>query len=347
MNPLHLLMFALGAFTFASLAAETRNPFDVRDHLAETWWNDEETGAFFTNRIAIDATLAKSMADNLPAPPSSENPYAVKRHREARERLTGQPPALAYVDLGFFSPPTNDALRGINLQLSRHTNVALQLSALLERAGQGDHSSAEKLLNFPSRKDLSSNDIAVLKNLFHGFGIDPARDKPAFIVEMMQATHSDDENRAPDGLPAGTAAPDFEIKTLDGKAIRLSDYKGRTVLLHFWSTSCGPCIGEFPEMTKALRPLLQRRKDLIVLAVSLDDSRKVIQEAVKKYDLGDFTHVCDGRGWGSAPARLYRVRGIPTDVVIDPKGIVSGDSWRQVLGRMARQPGGAELFARE
>ena len=320
-------------FASAGLAAEPRNPFDVPDHLAETWWTDAEQEAFFTNHVPIDAKLAKVMLENLSPVRDTNNPYQTKRHAETVQHLTNKPPFISMLDLGPFSRLTNDALRKITVELGNHTNVAIQFEALLALAGTGDRNAAESILKFAQRKDLSSNDIAVLKNMFHGMGIDPLHDSAAFIVDMAKKEASDDDFDR-DKLPAGSTAPDFEIKTLDGKAIHLSDYRGKTVLLHFWSTSCGPCIGEFPEMTKALRELRERRSDFVVLAVSLDDSRKTIENSVKKYDLTEWTHLCDGRGWASVPARLYHIMGIPNDVIIDPKGIIRADNWRHLEGML-------------
>ncbi|HWN97332.1 MAG TPA: TlpA disulfide reductase family protein [Methylomirabilota bacterium] len=334
MKPLCLVVVALWTFTLAGVAAETRNPFDVPDPLAETWWTDEEQMALFTNHILLDSKLAQSLADHLIVSKGPAGKRGGPDPQTTRQHLTSQPPYLLIPDFASFPRPTNDILRDLFGQMSRHTNVSLQFFALMCRAEGGDRSAAEAILKYPSRKDLSPGDINVLKNIFHGIGIDVLRDTPEFILEMAKrmSPRADGEVRERQKMPAGIAAPDFEIKTLDGKAIRLSDYRGKTVLLHFWSTTCGPCIGEFPQMTKALRPMLQRRKDLIVLAVSLDDNRKTIREAVKKYDLGDFTHLCDGRGWASVPARLYRITGIPSDVVIDSKGIIRADSWRQLEG---------------
>jgi peroxiredoxin len=341
MKPLCLFALIPWILTLAAGAAETRNPFDVPDPLEETWWTAPQEAAFFTNGISIDAKLAKAIADNLPAAKDPKDTNLVHRRQQTRQHLASQPPYVWFSDLFALLQPTNDAaLQNLIVQLSDHTNVAIEFFALVYLAGHGDRAAAETILKIPARKNLSSNDIVILKNLLHSPGIDPVHDTPAMVIQRTRKMVSgrDDESE-PERLPAGTAAPDFEIKTLAGKVVRLSDYRGKTVLLHFWSTSCGPCIGEFPEMTRALRAQLQRRKDLVVLAVALDDNRKTIQEAIKKYDLGDWTHLCDGRGWASVPALLYRITSIPSDVIIDPKGIISADSWRHLEGlRTVRAP---------
>src|SRR5437773_12576066 len=66
----------------------------------------------------------------------------------------------------------------------------------------------------------------------------------------------------------GHLAPDFVLQTLDGREIRLSDYRGHVVFLNFWATWCGPCKIEMPAMERLYREY--RRQGLTILAVSTD-----------------------------------------------------------------------------
>jgi thiol-disulfide isomerase/thioredoxin len=84
---------------------------------------------------------------------------------------------------------------------------------------------------------------------------------------------------------ASGLAPDFELKTLDGKLTHLSDYRGKAVLLNFWATWCGPCKIEMPwlvELNKQYAP-----QGLVVLGVAMDDDADK-KDSVQK-DIRAFT----------------------------------------------------------
>lgn len=70
-------------------------------------------------------------------------------------------------------------------------------------------------------------------------------------------------------ISSGEMAPEFSAKTLEGKAFKLSDYRGKHVLLDFWATWCGPCRGETPNL-KAVYEKYGRREDFVMIGLSLD-----------------------------------------------------------------------------
>ncbi len=84
---------------------------------------------------------------------------------------------------------------------------------------------------------------------------------------------------------SGGPAPDFTLPSLDGKSVRLSDYKGKIVLIDFWSTTCDPCMVEMPHLVD----LYKRHKDkgFVVLAISLDgpESRAQVNSVVHDKDM--------------------------------------------------------------
>ena len=79
----------------------------------------------------------------------------------------------------------------------------------------------------------------------------------------------------------GHLAPDFVLQTLDGREIRLSDYRGHVVFLNFWATWCGPCKVEIPAFVE----LYDRYKDkgLVIVGVSIDDSAAQLRPFMKEW----------------------------------------------------------------
>jgi len=116
------------------------------------------------------------------------------------------------------------------------------------------------------------------------------------------------------GIGKGQMAPDFELKTLDGEIVKLSDYKGQRVMLNFWATWCPPCRAEMPDMEK-----FQNNKDVKVLAVNLIETESNpdnVQKFIDELEL-TFTIVLDEK---SALSNEYQIVAYPTSFMIDSNG---------------------------
>src|SRR5580692_13087059 len=74
----------------------------------------------------------------------------------------------------------------------------------------------------------------------------------------------------PDYLGADRKAPDFTLKDMRGNPVRLESYRGKVVILNFWTKTCGPCREELPDLAE-MTQVLADRKDVVVLSVSTDD----------------------------------------------------------------------------
>lgn len=125
----------------------------------------------------------------------------------------------------------------------------------------------------------------------------------------------------------GAVAPDFEQPNAQGNKVKLSDFKGRYVLLDFWASWCGPCRAENPEVVKAFNAY--KDKSFTVLGVSLDkeDKRDAWQQAIVKDGLV-WTQVADLKGWDNSAAKLYDVHAIPQNYLIDPAGKIVAKNLR-------------------
>ena len=121
----------------------------------------------------------------------------------------------------------------------------------------------------------------------------------------------------PVGLAVGNVAPDFELNTVDGKSLSLSDLRGKKVILNFWATWCPPCRDEMPEMQKFYE---EHHKNVEIVAVNLtsQDSINKIKPFIQEYGL-TFPIVLDENG---EVLKLYEIEPIPTSYIIDSKGII-------------------------
>lgn len=124
----------------------------------------------------------------------------------------------------------------------------------------------------------------------------------------------DNEGR---GLEIGQLAPDFEMQYPDGRKVKLSDFKGKPVIVNFWATWCAPCEAELPEFVQTY----EKYKDqgLVILGVNAQESGEDANTFVEKYNLS-FPVTLDSRG---EVMDLYAVRGLPTTLFIDPEGRVA------------------------
>ncbi len=75
-------------------------------------------------------------------------------------------------------------------------------------------------------------------------------------------------------------APDFELPTADGARVRLSQFRGKTVVLNFWTTTCQPCLEEMPSLADLAR-VLRTRSDVVVLTVSTDAEKETAVSALQ------------------------------------------------------------------
>lgn len=82
------------------------------------------------------------------------------------------------------------------------------------------------------------------------------------------------------GTDAGKQAPPVELPDLSGKTVSLTQYKGKVVLLNFWSTLCAPCTAEMPSLDRLSSAL--KDEGLVVLAVAIDASDKPVREFAAK-----------------------------------------------------------------
>lgn len=119
----------------------------------------------------------------------------------------------------------------------------------------------------------------------------------------------------------GQVAPDFTLPDTAGVKVTLSDFRGKYVLLDFWASWCPPCRRENPNVVKAFQA--NKDKNFTIIGISLDKDRDRWIKAINDDQL-TWTHVSDLKYWDSEIPALYGVRGIPSNILLDPEGVIIG-----------------------
>jgi peroxiredoxin len=166
---------------------------------------------------------------------------------------------------------------------------------------------------------------------------DVGRDAPPLDLGAIEvAVHRE--------LIAGAPAPTFTVRTTDGKDVKLEDYRGKVVLLDFWATWCGPCVGLTPDL-KELHAAFQKDGGFAILGLSLDEDPEAPKAFAAKHRL-PWVQGLLGK-WEESQVRAeYGVAGIPSLVLVGrdgriiAKGLMGAQGLKSlVAGALARKEG--------
>ena len=123
-------------------------------------------------------------------------------------------------------------------------------------------------------------------------------------------------------------APDFELERLDGTKVKLSNFKGKLVIVNFWASWCNPCVEEIPSMVSLVEKM---KGDLVVVAVSTDEEKKDIAPFLKAFKIPPtgFEVLWDK---GKTVRNAYAVSKMPESFILTPdlrlaKKIVGIEQW--------------------
>ena len=126
-------------------------------------------------------------------------------------------------------------------------------------------------------------------------------------------------------LAVGQKAPEITAYTPDNKTVKLSDFKGKTVLVDFWASWCVPCREENPNIVKQYNNF--KDQDFTVLGVSLDNNPGSWMRAIQDDQL-IWTNISDLQAWSSPLIIDYSIKGIPTSYLLDRDGIIIAKNLR-------------------
>lgn len=134
-----------------------------------------------------------------------------------------------------------------------------------------------------------------------------------FAAIIIFATGNDNQTVA-SATPAQVGkAPDFALKNLEGKTVKLSDFKNKIVIVDFWATWCGPCRKGIPDLVSLQK---QYGKDVVVLGITVDDDLAEVPPFAKKYNINYPILYADSK----VIKDFGGIEAIPTSFIIDKKG---------------------------
>jgi thiol-disulfide isomerase/thioredoxin len=138
------------------------------------------------------------------------------------------------------------------------------------------------------------------------------KDLPKEVLENAEGNLFEIRN-----LVIGQAAPEAESNDLDGKAVKLSDHKGKVVVLDFWATWCGPCVGMIPHERDMVKK--HEGKPLVFISVSADEKKEKVKEFLEKEKM-PWTHWWSGQDGGVV--KKWNIRAFPTIYIMDAQGVL-------------------------
>lgn len=183
----------------------------------------------------------------------------------------------------------------------------------------------------------------------------------AVAVYMFVRAAQNDERRqscqalcamGPTYVARDRTAPDFELPDMEGKPVRLSSFRGKTVFLNFWTKTCRPCLEEMPALAD-LAKVLKRRSDMVLIAVSTDEGPDDVKDALSVALGGEpvpFKVLFDPES--KVVLDVFGTRLFPETWVIDPTGVIrarfdGGRDWSDAaaieIGEMVQRPSGCPI----
>jgi peroxiredoxin len=131
------------------------------------------------------------------------------------------------------------------------------------------------------------------------------------------------------GPGLGQPAPDFALENADGDVVRLTDFRGKTVVVNFWATWCTPCRKEFPELVK----LHEGSTDVVIIGVNLQENANQVRDFAEEFG-AQFPIVIDADG---TVAESYRLLGLPSTYFVDPEGVLREQHFGQLSGKIIEE----------
>lgn len=160
---------------------------------------------------------------------------------------------------------------------------------------------------------------------------------PLSLIKASAATTAASQQvRQQGGAELGQAAPEFQLRQMDGSTISLADLRGHPAVLIFWTSWCSFCKAEAPEFNRLVRRY--RAKGVRVLGINIQDSEKRTRAGIKDFGI----RYPVARDADAQVAQRYQVISTPTVIILDAQGVVKSrgnrlpEDYDRLLGAFVR-----------